>query len=89
MTWPRVMDRRAAKRGAIAGVAVTAAVAVGMVFVLVSRSSDAAAQASLTVNLPPPASDRIYSSPVARGRPIVVIDAQTMRDTACWTLWGA
>ncbi len=39
------------------------------------RSSDAAAQASLTVNLPPPASDRIYGSPVARGRPIVVIDA--------------
>jgi N-acetylmuramoyl-L-alanine amidase len=27
------------------------------------------------VNLPPPASDRIYASPIARGRPIVVIDA--------------
>ncbi len=40
-----------------------------------SRSSDAAAQASLTVNLPPAANVRIYASPMARGRPIVVIDA--------------
>ena len=46
-----------------------------MLFALAGRSSDAAAQASLTVNLPPPANDRIYASPVARGRPIVVIDA--------------
>ena len=38
------------------------------------RSGEAAGT-SLTVNLPPPASDRIYGSPVARGRPIVVIDA--------------
>jgi N-acetylmuramoyl-L-alanine amidase len=34
-----------------------------------------AARASLTVNLPPPANDRIYGAPDARGRPIVVIDA--------------
>ena len=49
--------------------------AAAMSFALVGRSSDAAAQASLTVKLPPAASDRIYASPVARGRPIVVIDA--------------
>ena len=63
------------KGGAIAGVAVTAVAVAGIVFALVGRSSGAAAQASLTVNLPPPASDRIYASPFARGRPIVVIDA--------------
>ena len=66
---------RAAKRGAIAGVAV-AVVAVAAVIVAAStRSTGAAAQSGLTVNLPPPASDRIYASPAARGRPIVVIDA--------------
>jgi N-acetylmuramoyl-L-alanine amidase len=54
---------------------VTVAAAAAITFALIGRSSDAAAQASLTVNLPPPASDRIYGSPVARGRPIVVIDA--------------
>jgi N-acetylmuramoyl-L-alanine amidase len=56
-------------------VAVTAAAAASLAFLLVGRSSDAAAQASLTVNLPPPAADRIFGSPIARGRPIVVIDA--------------
>ena len=75
MTWPRVMYRGAAKRGAIAGVALTAVAALAIMFALVGRGSDAAAQSSLTVNLPPPASDRIYASPIARGRPIVVIDA--------------
>ena len=64
-----------AKRGAIAGAAVTGAAALALVVLLVGRGSDAAAQSSLTVNLPPPASDRIYASPVAKGRPIVVIDA--------------
>ncbi|MFL6726704.1 MAG: N-acetylmuramoyl-L-alanine amidase [Sphingomicrobium sp.] len=68
--------RRAMKgRGAIAGAAVTVAAAGAILLAIAGRSSDAAAQASLTVNLPPAASDRIYSSPVARGRPIVVIDA--------------
>ena len=69
------MRNEVGKSGAIAGVAVTAVAAAGIVFALVGRSSGAAAQASLTVNLPPPASDRIYASPFARGRPIVVIDA--------------
>lgn len=69
------MNKRAAKRGAIAGVAVTAVTAAAIIFAFAGRSSDAAAQASLTVNLPPAASDRIYASPIARGRPIVVVDA--------------
>jgi N-acetylmuramoyl-L-alanine amidase len=75
MTWPRAMNRGKAKRGAIAGVVVTMVAAAAITFALVGRSSNAAAQASLTVNLPPAASDRIYASPAARGRPIVVIDA--------------
>lgn len=74
MTWVG-MRRSLGRRGAIAGAAVTAAAAAAIVFVLVGRGSDAAAQSSLTVNLPPPASDRIYASPIAKGRPIVVIDA--------------
>lgn len=74
MTWLET-SKRVAGRRAIAGAAVTALVAVTIAFVFVGRSSDAAAQSSLTVNLPPPASDRIYASPVAKGRPIVVIDA--------------
>jgi N-acetylmuramoyl-L-alanine amidase len=69
------MTERIGRRGAIAGAAVTAAAVAALGFALAGRSSDAAAQASLTVNLPPPATDRIYASPVAKGRPIVVIDA--------------
>lgn len=74
MTWLD-MPKRVGRSGAIAGMAVTVIAATALVFVLGGRSSDAAAQSSLTVNLPPPANDRIYASPVARGRPIVVIDA--------------
>jgi N-acetylmuramoyl-L-alanine amidase len=62
-------------RGAIAGVAVTLLAAAALVFLLVGRGSNASAQSSLTVNLPPPANDRVYASPLAKGRPIVVIDA--------------
>jgi N-acetylmuramoyl-L-alanine amidase len=36
--------------------------------------SGAAAQSSLTVNLPPAATDKVYGAPEARGRPIIVID---------------
>src|SRR5690348_9983122 len=74
MTWVG-MRRSVGRRDAIAGAAVTVAAAAAIVFVLVGRGSDAAAQSSLTVNLPPAASDRIYAAPVAKGRPIVVIDA--------------
>lgn len=66
---------RAAKMGAIAGIAAAVAAATAVAIAALGRSSDAAAQSSLTVNLPPAASDRIYGSPAARGRPIVVIDA--------------
>jgi len=69
------MDKSLRRRGAIAGAALTLVAAAAIVFALAGRSSDAAAQSSLTVNLPPAATDRIYAAPVARGRPIVVIDA--------------
>jgi N-acetylmuramoyl-L-alanine amidase len=62
------------KRGAIAG-AVVAALASATVLLAFSARSGAAAQSSLTVSLPPPVNDTIYASPLARGRPIVVIDA--------------
>lgn len=62
------------RRGTIAGAALAAAAVGAILFVVASRSG-AASQASLTVNLPPAASDRIYAGPQARGRPIVVIDA--------------
>lgn len=75
MTWLVGMSSEMRRRGAIAGVAVSAIAVAAIAFILASRSSDAAAQASLTVNLPPAANDRIYASPIARGRPIVVIDA--------------
>ena len=64
-----------ARRHAVAGAAVTAGAAIALVVLLVGRGSDAAAQSSLTVNLPPPANDHIYGSPVAKGRAIVVVDA--------------
>ncbi len=75
MAWLGTMNKQVAQRGAIAGAALTAAGACALVFAFASRSSDAAAQASLTVNLPPAANVRIYASPMARGRPIVVIVA--------------
>ena len=59
----------------VAGAAIVAlTVAGGVVLALAGRSGEAAGT-SLTVNLPPAATDRIYGLPVARGRPIVVIDA--------------
>jgi len=74
MTWLD-MRNRFGRDSAIASMAVTAAAAGAILFALIGRGSDASAQSSLTVNLPPVVSDRIYASPVARGRPIVVIDA--------------
>jgi N-acetylmuramoyl-L-alanine amidase len=66
---------RTVKRSALAGVAVAVAAGTAVVLAAGGRSGVAASQSSLTVNLPPAASDRIYASPAARGRPIVVIDA--------------
>jgi N-acetylmuramoyl-L-alanine amidase len=64
----------ALRRGAIAGSVLAALGAGALLFAFGSRSG-AAAQSALTVNLPPPVTDRIYGAPEARGRPIVVIDA--------------
>lgn len=66
-------DRRVSRAGAIAGGAVTV-LAVGALLFIGTGRSGAAAKSSLTVSLPPPASDAIYAAPEARGRPIVVID---------------
>ena len=66
---------RIAKLGTIGGIAVAIVTAIAVVIVFSGRGSDAAAQSGLTVNLPAAANDRIYASPAARGRPIVVIDA--------------
>ena len=74
MTWLGTnRDRRTL--GAIAGGVVMAAGAAALVFAIAGRSSNAAAQSSLTIALPPAAHDRVYGLPVARGRPIIVIDA--------------
>src|SRR3954453_14637788 len=64
------MDRR----GTIAGAALAAA-AVSVLLFTFASGSGAASRASLTVDLPPVATDKIYAAPEARGRPIVVIDA--------------
>lgn len=74
MTWARMRSGFGGK-GAIAGAAVTVIAAAAIVIAFAGRGSNAAAQSSLTVNLPPAANDRIYASPIAKGRPIVVIDA--------------
>jgi N-acetylmuramoyl-L-alanine amidase len=68
------MRIRLDRNGAIAGAAMTIAVA-GAVLLAVAGRSGAAPQSTVTMNLPPVATDRIYASPMARGRPIVVIDA--------------
>jgi N-acetylmuramoyl-L-alanine amidase len=62
------------RRKTVAAAALVALVVGGSLFAF-GASRGGAAQASLTVNLPPPANDRIYAAPAARGRPIVVIDA--------------
>ena len=62
------------KQGAIAGAALTALSAGVLLFAFADRSG-ASTQSTLTVNLPPPVTQRIYGAPEARGRPIVVIDA--------------
>jgi len=77
MTWrERVTDRLDSRT--MIGAAVTA-VAVGAILLAFGTRSGAASQSpsrsSVTVSLPPAATDRIYGSPLARGRPIIVIDA--------------
>ena len=71
MAWS--MTTAVGKRAAIAGGAAAVFVAGALLFAFVDRTG-AAAQSSLTVNVPAPVTDRIYAAPEARGRPIVVID---------------
>lgn len=59
--------------GAIGAAALAATGIVALLLASAGRSG-AAAQSTLTVRLPPAVSDTIYASPLARGRPIVVID---------------
>jgi N-acetylmuramoyl-L-alanine amidase len=61
-------------RGVLTATAVAAATG-GAILLALAGPSGAAAEHSVTVRLPPAATDRIYGSPLARGRPIVVIDA--------------
>ncbi len=65
------------RRGMIAGAASLAAVVVIVLGLAASRGGAAAdrTDASLSLALPPAASDRIYAAPGTAGRPIVVLDA--------------
>ncbi|HEV8408268.1 MAG TPA: N-acetylmuramoyl-L-alanine amidase [Sphingomicrobium sp.] len=63
------------KGGTIAGAATLAVLGAGALLFAFTDRSGATTSSSLTVNLPPPVTDRIYGAPEARGRPIVVIDA--------------
>lgn len=83
MDWRSFVNFPVNKRAALAG-ATAFVLVLGAIAVLLASSSSAtsagggAAQpekSSLTIDLPPPANDRIYGAPIARGRPIVVIDA--------------
>ena len=72
MTWREAFDARKAQAAWIAcslGLAALGALAIG----LVAGGANAGAQ-GLTVALPPAVSDTIYAAPMARGRPIVVLD---------------
>jgi N-acetylmuramoyl-L-alanine amidase len=70
MAW--VMTIAKGRGSALAGAAL--AIAAGGALLFAFDRNRAAAQSSLTVSLPPAASDKIYGAPEARGRPIVVID---------------
>jgi N-acetylmuramoyl-L-alanine amidase len=77
MTWHDGMTERLDGR-TIGGAAVTAVAVICILLAFGSRSGAASqpqSRSTVTVSLPPPAADRIYGSPLARGRPIVVIDA--------------
>jgi N-acetylmuramoyl-L-alanine amidase len=76
-----------ANRTTLAGVAIAIAAAGALSLVLGASRSGAAStldrpaalgearRASLTVDVPPAVTDRIYAAPAAAGRPIIVIDA--------------
>jgi N-acetylmuramoyl-L-alanine amidase len=63
------------KGGTIASAAALAVLGTGALLFAFTDRSGASTSPTLTVNLPPPVTDRIYGASEARGRPIVVIDA--------------
>jgi N-acetylmuramoyl-L-alanine amidase len=85
--WREQVKDWLANRTTLAGVAIAIAAAAALSLVVgASRSGAASAidppaaigearRASLTVDLPPAVTDRIYAAPRAAGRPIIVIDA--------------
>ena len=75
MAWHGRVGTAIESRRAVAGSALAAVGAVCLLLLAFASRSGAASQPTLTVHLPPPATDRIYGVPTARGRPIVVIDA--------------
>jgi N-acetylmuramoyl-L-alanine amidase len=77
MTW-RVGMTEELDRRTIAGATVTALAVIAILLAFGSRSGatgQSQTRSTVTVSLPPAATDTIYASPLARGRPIVVIDA--------------
>src|SRR5437764_4862500 len=93
--WPQrlggvQLDIRLPNRMTLAGVAVIAAAAAALVVGFgASRSGATAAGASLTVDLPPASTDKIYGAPTARDRPIVVIDpGHAARAPGARAVWG-
>src|SRR5436190_12975587 len=74
MAWQGRVTIAIRGRGTLAGAALAVSIGGALLLAFATRGA-ATAPASLTVQLPPTANDRIYASPVARGRPIVVIDA--------------
>jgi N-acetylmuramoyl-L-alanine amidase len=72
MTWRDAFDARRARAAWIAGSLGLAAL--GALGLALFTSGVGAGARSLTVRVPPAASDTIYAAPSARGRPIVVID---------------
>lgn len=87
MGWQNLVKFRIGQRAMVAGGAAALIAAAAVLVMLGSSRSGATAadldtaaigdarQASLTVSLPPPFTDKIYGAQQARGRPIVVIDA--------------
>ena len=74
MAWAGWTDAATGQRAKIAGAAIVVVAVVGLLVWIVARPA-VPLRDQLTVELPAAANDRIYASPVARGRPIVVIDA--------------
>lgn len=73
MAWRGWTAAVPAQRRKIAGGAVAAVATAALLLALGQPATPSRHQ--LTIDLPPAANDRIYASPAARGRPIVVIDA--------------